>query len=86
MYNGLHFVPLVKLESVLCDVSAEGSSGVTMSPITLRELSLIVDTIRLHETLNVSPWLIESVTHLVNEREIIALVCNSQLASHGVLH
>ena len=79
-------MPLVELEGVLSDVSAERSSGVTVSPITFRELSLIVDAIRLHKALNVSPWLIESVAHLINEREVIALVCNSQLVSHWVLH
>ena len=44
-----------------------------MSPVTLRQLSLIVDAIGLHETLHVTPWLVESVAHFVNDGEIVPL-------------
>ncbi len=66
-------MPLIKLEGVLSDVGTEGSGGVTVSPIALRELSLVIDTVGLHEALHVAPRLVESVTHLINEREVTSL-------------
>ena len=72
--DGLHFVPLIQLEGVLCNIGTERSSGVTVSPITLGELRLIVNAIWLHKALYVSPWLIKSISHLINEGEIIASV------------
>jgi hypothetical protein len=65
--DGLHLVPLVEFKCVLGKVSAERGSGVTVSSITLGELSLVVDAIRLHEALNVSPRFVESITHLINK-------------------
>ena len=73
MHNRLHFVPLVKLECVLCDISAEGSSSVTVGPVTLGQLCLIVDAIWLHKALEVAPRLIKAILHFVNKREVISL-------------
>lgn len=65
--DGLHFVPLVELERVLCNIGAERGSGVAVSPITLGQLGLVVNAIWLHKALDVSPWLVESVAHFVNK-------------------
>src|SRR5687767_1734114 len=43
-----------------------------MSMITCGELSLIVLAVRLHETLNMSPWLMELVPDLVHEGEVVS--------------
>jgi hypothetical protein len=73
MYDRLHFVPLIKFECILSDISAEGSGSVTVGPVTLRQLGLIVDAIRLHEALQVAPRLVEAVLHLIHKREVISL-------------
>lgn len=67
MHDRLHFVPLVQLEGVLCNIGTERSSGVTMSPITLGELGLIVNAIWLHKALYMPPGLVKSIAHLIYE-------------------
>jgi hypothetical protein len=65
--DGLHFVPLIELERVLCNIGAERGSGVAVSPIALGELGLVVNAIWLHKALDMSPGLIKSVAHFVNK-------------------
>ena len=73
MNDGLHFVPLIKFECILSDISAEGSGSVTVCPVTLRQLGLIVDAIRLHETLEMAPRLVKAILDLVYKGEVISL-------------
>jgi len=85
-------VPLVQLDGILRDVSAELRGCVAVGPVSLGELGLIVDTVGLHEALHVAPGLVESVLHLVDKREIVPLGKDvfvhhaSQVGGHWVLH
>ena len=65
MHDGFHFVPLIEFQSILSNISAEGRGGVTVGSVPFRQLCLIVNTIGLHEALEMAPRLVESVLHLI---------------------
>jgi hypothetical protein len=73
MYNRLHFMPLIQLDSILSNGSTERCCGITMGSIALGKLGLIVNAIGLHKTLEMSPWFLESVLHFVYKGEITSL-------------
>jgi hypothetical protein len=77
--SALHFMPLIELNSILSNISAERSGRVTVQVITSRQLTLIIDTVRLHEALEMPVWLPHLIFNFVHEREVVTLWCLSYL-------
>jgi hypothetical protein len=71
--NRLHLMPLIQLYWVLGNIGWERGCSVTMSVVASGKLSLIVDTIRFHETLEMSQRLVNFVTNFFHKSEVLSL-------------
>jgi hypothetical protein len=60
-------MPLIEFNCILGDIGAHCSSSVAMSPVCVWKLRWVVNAVWLHEALDVSHWLMDSILDFVHK-------------------
>ena len=73
MHSWFHIMPSIQINWIFCQVRSKVHSSVSICFWGFRQLRLIMNSIWLNESIDMSPWNSDSISYFIHQCEIISI-------------